>query len=213
MTETLPTAPDSDTTDQETLDAELLVKTESEEALVNVLEVLLPNESVPARARVAAFIVLTMEGKRFHVAAETVKVPWTSIHLYELHSQGFEELYALAKTAGHAVRQEQRENALHRRGVEGWEEPVFRGKYGGQVGTIRRFSDKCLEMALKAGDRKKYGDKVDIDHSGQVIHFHTAGVRDGTPVPRVIDGMVVAEDVQRLSEDGEKVASAPNPLP
>ena len=40
---------------------------------------------------------------------------------------------------------------LHRRAVEGWEEPIYGGKYKERiVGTTRRYSDRLLELRAKA---------------------------------------------------------------
>jgi hypothetical protein len=44
-------------------------------------------------------------------------------------------------------------NEIHRRAIEGWEEPVF-GSLGfqqgsGQIGTVTRFSDRLLELQAK----------------------------------------------------------------
>lgn len=42
------------------------------------------------------------------------------------------------------------EYELHRRSVEGWDEPVYGGRYREQViGTIRRYSDRLLELRVK----------------------------------------------------------------
>jgi hypothetical protein len=37
----------------------------------------------------------------------------------------------------------------HRRAVEGWEEPVFSHKTGTQMGTIRKYDSRLLELMLK----------------------------------------------------------------
>jgi hypothetical protein len=49
------------------------------------------------------------------------------------------------------------EMEARRRGVEGWEEPVF--YKGEQCGTIRRYSDRMLELLLKAHRPEKYADR------------------------------------------------------
>jgi len=58
--------------------------------------------------------------------------------------------------------------AVHRRGVEGWEEPVW--YQGQQVGTVRRYSDRMLELQLKKHD-SSYHDKsvTDVVHHGGVL--------------------------------------------
>jgi hypothetical protein len=52
------------------------------------------------------------------------------------------------------------EAELYRRAVMGWEEPVYQG--GEEVGTVRKHSDKCLEMLLKGRRRDVYGDQVKV---------------------------------------------------
>ncbi len=63
------------------------------------------------------------------------------------------------------------EQELYRRAVEGVLEPVF--YKGVQIGTIRRFSDKLLEMLVKANDPRKYGrQQIDVDVRGGVMMLH-----------------------------------------
>jgi hypothetical protein len=61
------------------------------------------------------------------------------------------------------------EAELHRRGVVGWEEPVFGSGGPGvgtvQVGTIRKFSDACLFGRLKARMPAKYKEHYQVTQS------------------------------------------------
>lgn len=42
------------------------------------------------------------------------------------------------------------EYELHRRAVEGWDEPIYGGRYRERVvGTVRRYSDRLLELRVK----------------------------------------------------------------
>lgn len=52
------------------------------------------------------------------------------------------------------------EAELHRRGVEGWDEPVY--QKGDHVGDVRRFSDACLLAKTKKCVRG-YGDRTELD--------------------------------------------------
>ncbi len=53
------------------------------------------------------------------------------------------------------------EDEVHRRAVEGWEEPVgwYKGKAGG---TVRRFSDTLLIFRLKGELPQKYAEKLQL---------------------------------------------------
>lgn len=48
----------------------------------------------------------------------------------------------------------------HRRGAEGWDEPVYQG--GREVGKVRKHSDRMLELLLKR-HIPEFRDKLDID--------------------------------------------------
>ena len=55
------------------------------------------------------------------------------------------------------------EAEIRRRGVEGWDEPVFQG--GKRVGVIRRYSDRMLEILAKA-HRPKFRENTRVEVSG-----------------------------------------------
>lgn len=63
------------------------------------------------------------------------------------------------------------ETEMIRRGVQGWDEPVFGKQPGkdtgtGVVGHIRKWSDRMLEIALKARRPEKFRERYDLEHSG-----------------------------------------------
>lgn len=60
------------------------------------------------------------------------------------------------------------EKEVHRRGIDGWEEPVFH--QGIKVATVRKFSDRMLELHAKrhiAGYRDKVS--ADVSFGGGVL--------------------------------------------
>lgn len=59
------------------------------------------------------------------------------------------------------------ELAAGKRAVEGWQEPVFH--QGKQVGTVTRYSDRLLELLLKARNRTKYGERIDYHVDEEAI--------------------------------------------
>lgn len=52
------------------------------------------------------------------------------------------------------------EAEAYRRAKVGWDEPVYQG--GGQVGTIRKYSDTMLIFLLKAAKPEKYRERYDV---------------------------------------------------
>lgn len=67
------------------------------------------------------------------------------------------------------------EAEMWRRGVEGWDEPVY-GRVGkdrdGQVGTVRKHSDAMLTLALKAHRPEKYRERTDVHHTGEIVKVY-----------------------------------------
>lgn len=62
------------------------------------------------------------------------------------------------------------EREAWRRAVEGLEEPVF---YQGKVcGVVRRYSDRMLEMLLKAHRPEEYRERHTLEHSGGMMLRH-----------------------------------------
>lgn len=64
------------------------------------------------------------------------------------------------------------EAEVYRRAVEGVDEPVYGplgpGEGSGRIGTIRRYSDSLLTLAVKAARPEKFRERVDTRHSGAV---------------------------------------------
>lgn len=58
------------------------------------------------------------------------------------------------------------EAEARRRAVQGWPEPVFH--QGRKVGTIRKYSDRMLEILLKGHRPEKFRERVDMKHSGRL---------------------------------------------
>lgn len=60
---------------------------------------------------------------------------------------------------------------IHRRAVEGWEEPVY--QRGELVGTITRYSDKLLELRAKGLMPDRYAvERKDVRLQGKIEHDH-----------------------------------------
>lgn len=68
------------------------------------------------------------------------------------------------------------EHEIYRRAVEGFEEPVYGGKYREQVvGTVRRYSDRLLELRARAM-LPAYRDAAALTVNKRVTHDMEVGV-------------------------------------
>jgi hypothetical protein len=72
------------------------------------------------------------------------------------------------------------EDELYRRGVTGWDEPVYHR--GEVVGAVRRYSDACLTYMLRCRRPEVYNPQAGLDHTGS-------------------DGSMAPERVQAPSEE------------
>lgn len=74
--------------------------------------------------------------------------------------------YAAAYEAATAEAADRIEREALRRALEGWEEPVFQG--GKQVGTVRKFDSRLLELLLKAHKPERFRERHQVDQNTTV---------------------------------------------
>lgn len=68
------------------------------------------------------------------------------------------------------------EHEIYRRAMEGWEEPIFGGRHREQiVGTVRKYSDRLLELRAKAL-LPAYRETSAVSVNSRVTHNLDAGV-------------------------------------
>lgn len=68
------------------------------------------------------------------------------------------------------------EHEIYRRAQEGWDEPIYGGRYREQVvGTVRRYSDRLLELRAKAL-LPAYRETSAVSVNSRVTHNLDAGV-------------------------------------
>ena len=117
-------------------------------------------------AKKQVFIDTMAKTGRNHASAEAAGVTYETVRSHIKADQEF----AAAVEAARQQYGEWLESEVERRGVEGWEEPVFNYKDGSILGTVKKFSDKMLELALKK-HVPEYRDKssLDLEHSGGVL--------------------------------------------
>lgn len=125
----------------------------------------------PEKERKEAFLKALREtGVVAHaarIASPGTKTPTTTFYEWRLLDEEFAREWdaALEQAIADA------ELELRRRAIDGWEEPVF--QKGELVGTVKRKSDRMLELLIKR-HIPQYNEKRQVEYSGGV-DFHLQG--------------------------------------
>lgn len=116
------------------------------------------------------FLMALSETGRIMEACNKAGIAHNSMRLWRAANAEFaEEIQCAFKVYAESLERE-----AHRRGVEGYEEPVFGnmgpGMGSGEVGRVRKFSDRLLEIMLKKNNPEfRDSVKVDANFSGGVL--------------------------------------------
>ena len=159
------------------------VLTNNVPALEKALSTILDKASARARGDLVTVLSRTASGMPFGDAIVGTDVNWGTVQAYKKWHPQFYELWEASRACGDGVRQERREAEADRRAMQGWEEPVFQG--GVQVGAVRKYSDKLLELQLKANNPKKYAPPPAAQTQNacqQIVIIH----RDMEPEPKTV---------------------------
>ena len=171
-------------------------------ALKAVLRRVLPKTGPRVRAKLAHCLHLLACGNPWKSAEATSGVSWHTVQAYKRNYPDFADLYNVAEACRDAIRQARRVDAMQERAVDGWEEPVW--YKGVQVGTVRKFSDKLLELGLRAGEPDKYGDRPQAQVSFDVaISFVSEGVDHSHSQRRAIDVTGQVQPAKAGTERGQ----------
>ena len=173
-------------------------------ALRTYVKEALPDVAAPARGRVTRVVELIASGWTWNKASAHVGVSWPEMRILTSPSRypRFYELWQVVRAVGEEGRKQTRLDAAHDRAVNGWLEPVY---HKGEVcGHVRRFSDRLLELLLKADDPEKFADRQKVEQTGKVlvmnIDLSASSELDG---PSSID----------VTPDGDEAAPGPGETP
>ena len=113
---------------------------------------------------------IAVGGKMLIVTSKAGFDSWATFESLALRKcKAVKKLYLLAKEERKNRRLHGAEEALYERAVEGVDEPMV-NHLGQIVGYKKKYSDKLLEVQLKALDPDKYSDKKDKTDKGLVIN-------------------------------------------
>jgi hypothetical protein len=134
-------------------------------------------KEVALRSRASTFLGVILEGGRHKVAMVEGDFTWNNwanmMHKYE----GLRDLYLLCKDLGDEYRKVLRVDSAHERAVDGVDEPLYSaaGKF---LGYRRNYSDRLLELLLKADDPARYRDLKEKTADGTVLNITMGFNRD-----------------------------------
>jgi len=111
------------------------------------------------RAKKVSFLEVYSRSGNKREAAKATGVSLRQHYYWMDRDPEYAEAFQMAKEEATEVL----EREAFRRGVEGWEEPVF--YRGEEVGKITRYSDQLLVVLLKGNKPEKYKDRV--EHTGE----------------------------------------------
>lgn len=107
--------------------------------------------------RKKAFLEAFAEHLFVETTCRKIKVAKSTIYKYRKEDAAFAEEWDEIDDAITA----EIEKEAHRRAVEGVEKPIYQG--GKKVGSVKQYSDRLLEMLLKARRPEKYRERLSID--------------------------------------------------
>lgn len=134
--------------------AQLAHRTAASTAPVKVKPRFNYKEGPPTPGRVQAFLDAIASGSEDKEACEYAGCSFNGIDRLRKRDRDFAAAYAEARSH----RREVYRSEARRRAIDGWLEPVF--YRGEQIGAKRVFSDRLLELLLKAEDPDNFGDRV-----------------------------------------------------
>ncbi len=129
-------------------------------------------------------------------ACAAAKVGRSTVYEWLAQDADFKQRYSVAEE----IAADRAEHEAWRRGMVGWNEPVFQG--GRRVGLVRKYSDRMLELTLKARRPEKFRER--FEHSGpKGGPIPVAGVVAAVPLHELSDAeLAVAERLQARIEAG-----------
>lgn len=139
------------------------------------------------------FLRLLSNGERHRDALEKSGLEWRQVSAYMAQDAHFFEMYELARKMREEFVAIERMEECDHRAIRGWEEPVY--YQDKNVGTIRRFSDRLMELRIKGHDPQKYAER----------HQHTHDMTGGPERPASIEDWEkqceAAERAERLKRE------------
>jgi hypothetical protein len=118
--------------------------------------------ALPAAAR-EAFLASLADGHTVTAACHAAGIGRSTAYEHRHRDEAF----ALAWHDAYEAGTDRFEQEARRRAIDGTLRPVF--YKGEEVGSVREFSDRLLELELKARRPEKYRERYEVQHSGMLV--------------------------------------------
>lgn len=147
--------------------------------------------------RIARFIEAVRTGSEFPEAAEYAGADVTKFRALRRENAEFAKLVTEAEEQSVALLITE----ARRRAVEGWEEPIFHR--GAQVGARRLYSDRMLELLLKAR-APEFADKRELTVTGNVV-LTAAEIATARGLPQLVPVETLELIAMSFVQESERV--------
>ena len=119
-----------------------------------------------------AFLGTLLEGNLHRRAMDNAEFKsWNELVNLFHHTPGLKELYMQCKELGEEFRKILRLDAAHFRAVEGADEPLYSAS-GKFLGNRKVYSDRLLELLLKADNPDVFREKVSLGGDNTVLSIN-----------------------------------------
>ena len=127
--------------------------------------------------RVKGFLQTILIGGKHKDALANNDFVWNHVQNLRHRYKGLNDLYVACKEIGEEYRTVVRTDAAHERAVDGVDEPIYSNN-GTFLGNKKIYSDRLLELLLKADSPDKFSDRKKVDIQGTVINLSTGFDRE-----------------------------------
>ena len=123
------------------------------------------------RERIKDFLSILLEGGKHKTAMAQTNFNWNHIQNLRHKYNGLHELWVTCRDVGDEYRQVIRTDAAHERAVEGVDDPIYSpaGKY---LGSKKIYSDKLLELLIKADNPERFNPTQNVKVEGTVLNIN-----------------------------------------
>ena len=169
---------------------------DSKKSLMGYLERVLPQAKPRVRAKARDFLWGVSRGEKCKDLLATINWSWPQWSILCNSRPELRGMFRDMQDMGEDWRKIVRHDEVHRRASEGVEEGVY--YKGVRVDTIRKYSDKLLELAVKADDPDKYADRSKSENTSKQV-----SVVFNFEVDRASGEALLAEKRRKEAEQGD----------